>query len=404
MTQENWSAEKYQKYLKLQESGMSANEALNAVDSGGKGWQESKFKEPQRQEYSGRGSMKTWSQKGHKSYVDPKKRYVSPSEGLRPELIPIRGRQTAQFQKTDRRAKIHGIGTVSQKPKQYIDADEGDYTANRIENYLNQLEGKEKQEAYARISGFSSEADKKEIKLQIMKDIRNQYVKREEAKDYYPSVRYKKLVGGIKEKISTAKTNIGRTFESPESLLGGLISVVSPQLSQSEREEKYRQKARQEAYISKRKDILEQRSHEVAKARAYGGILSTAQQLSLDKARMQLQYKYSHPQKPQRPVASRLADFSGFAPKNVPASGRISPKGGFMDLSLGTGQDNPFGLSFSASTATKRTTNKPHIRQRTSTNPVNDMSGNNILFGSKNKNGKKRKHFVSDPFGAGGYF
>lgn len=155
--------------------------------------------------------------------------------------------------------------------EQYIEGTE--YISPEARENINDLiaksSGKEREGIIARLKGYKSAEERKEIRTRLGREATKEARGKFEEQNYDPASRYHETIGNIEYKIELAKENI-KKLASPAGFIGGLIGAISPKMTTEERIKAEREKARVEKLMQKRKELLEERKFQIEKAAAYG--------------------------------------------------------------------------------------------------------------------------------------
>lgn len=291
----------------------------------------------------------------------------------------------------------------------------------QMDEFVEQYQGQERAEIEARLKGYHSAAERKEIRTRIGRETQHEAEKRYQEQHYDPAGRYKETVGAVKYKLGIVKEDI-KKLATPAGLAGGIIGVVSPKMTLKEKITAEREKIAKEQKLQKRREILEKRGHELAVASAYGGIRPTKQKSRPRPTASQVYLGgfgvaaggFSLGGRPQRPMQKVVSRKTYVKTQPQVVEKPSEPFGLSQYSGMGTPVQRPAPRPI-RQTPTKRIviTERPVQRaeyrtETRSTNPVNDTSGNFLVdmggMGSGNSPVAKRKKTTNDPTGAGAFW
>ena len=264
-----------------------------------------------------------------------------------------------------------------------------------LNRLMSELKGKDREEVEARLRGYKSAAERKEVRTRIGRETQAEAEKRYYEQTYEPAERFRETVGEVKYKLGVAKEAV-KKLATPAGFAGGIIGAIAPKMTKGEKIKAEQEAIRKEEYRRRRRELMEKRQHEVAVAAAYSGIRPTKEKI---KSKQTASQKFlggfgtgagGFSLGGERPVARPIVR-SQRRVEQIPVRQPIS--------------DNPFGLNAGGIASpsrpqvqptrekyvpVQRTVVRTEIRPATTQgyNPVNNPQATNVLFGGMNMGGK----------------
>lgn len=228
-----------------------------------------------------------------------------------------------------------------------------------MNKFVGQFKGEELKEIEARLKGYHSAAERKEIRTRIGRETQHEAEKRYQEQHYDPAGRYKETVGAVKHKLGIVKEDI-KKLATPAGLAGGIIGVVSPKMTLKEKITAEREKIAKEQKLQKRRELMEKRQHEVVVAAAYGS------------GRIPKQIRAKPRKSPQAVFLGGFGNVGGFNAGNArPVARPISQRRVEVVRTQPQVVDNPFGLTESGIVSPiQRPAPRQVVRQLVSVRPT----------------------------------
>ena len=331
-----------------------------------------------------------WTLDEAKKYIESQERGSTPSEayktlrdkGISPKeavhQVKLESpKYTKQFHKPEKEDTRPYTERVELEAK-YLKPGKYEPKTSDMDKFVSQYHGKERKEIEAKLKGYRSEAERKEIVSRVYAGSISEAEKRYREENYDPEEVYHTDVGEVKRKIYLTKENI-KKLATPAGAAGALILAIKPQKTLKEKIETQREKIRAQESAAKYRELKETRAFELEKAALYGGYYKPGKGGK---------YTYVPLRKGQRPPLSTkprkfLGGFGGLttATPRGTTQRRVERRVEVRQPQTG----NPFGLDEGGIARTERPVRTERIPERKVEyrpiryNPVNDPSSHGLV-------------------------